>query len=93
MYIKKLIVTFFVFIIFGCATKPDLSLYKKIKVPEIFKKRRFAFDKPFLVTLWKKNDLQPYLALWVANDDILLPFSQNKCCILIFLYLCNKLRI
>ena len=46
--------------------------------PKMFKKRRFIFNKPFLVTLWKKNALQPYLALWVANNDILLPFKKNN---------------
>ena len=46
--------------------------------PEMFKKRRFIFNKPFLVTLWKENVSQPYLALWVANDDILLPFRKNN---------------
>ena len=42
-----------------------------------YKPRRFIFDKPFLVSLWRKNSSQPYLALWVATDDVLLPFGKK----------------
>ncbi len=37
---KILITTLFIIIISGCATKPDLSLYKKINVPEKYQDGR-----------------------------------------------------
>ena len=42
------------------------------------KPRRFVFDKPFLLTLWKKGAKQPYLAVWIASTDVLLPFQQAR---------------
>ncbi len=41
------------------------------------KPRRFVFDKPFLLTLWKKSAEQPYLAVWVASPDVLVPFKSK----------------
>ena len=34
-------------------------------------------DWPFLVTLWKDKAAQPYLALWVASPDVLVPFVRK----------------
>ncbi len=42
------------------------------------KPRRFIFDKPFLLTLWKMGAKQPYLSVWVASPDVLLPFEKSK---------------
>ncbi len=42
------------------------------------KPRRFVFDKPFLLTLWKKKAKQPYLAVWIASPDVLIPFKQEE---------------
>jgi hypothetical protein len=40
--------------------------------------RRFVFDKPFLLTLWRKGATEPYLALWVATPDVLVPFEPQQ---------------
>jgi len=40
--------------------------------------RRFLFDRPFLLTLWKKDAKQPYLAIWIASTDVLIPFKKDK---------------
>lgn len=37
--------------------------------------REFIFDKPFLLMLLQKNAKTPYLALWIDNPDLLLPFE------------------
>jgi hypothetical protein len=42
------------------------------------KPRRFAFDRPFLMTVWQEKAPQPYLAIWVASPDILVPFNSRK---------------
>jgi hypothetical protein len=42
------------------------------------KPRRFAFDRPFLLTVWQEKAPQPYLAVWVASPDILVPFKSRK---------------
>lgn len=42
------------------------------------KPRRFLFDRPFLLTLWKKDAKQPYLAVWIASSDVLIPFTKDK---------------
>lgn len=42
------------------------------------KPRRFAFDRPFLMTVWQEKAPQPYLAVWVASADILVPFKSRK---------------
>jgi hypothetical protein len=34
---------------------------------------RFVFDRPFLLTVWRKDAEQPYLAIWVT-EDILVPW-------------------
>lgn len=39
--------------------------------------RKFIFDKPFLITMWKKDQKQPYLAVWVASPDILYKFKKK----------------
>jgi len=36
--------------------------------------RRLVFDGPFLLTLWQDKAPQPYLAVWVASPDLLVPF-------------------
>ena len=46
--------------------------------PSSSKPRRFIFDQPFLITLWKKDAKQPYLAVWVASPDVLIPFKTDK---------------
>jgi len=46
--------------------------------PKPSKPRRFAFDRPFLMTVWQENAPQPYLAVWVASPDILVPFKSRK---------------
>jgi hypothetical protein len=45
--------------------------------PRSSKPRAFVFDKPFLLTMWKSKATQPYLAVWVASPDVLLPFSRR----------------
>jgi hypothetical protein len=42
------------------------------------KPRRFLFDRPFLLTLWKKEAKKPYLAVWIASSDILIPFKKDE---------------
>jgi hypothetical protein len=37
---------------------------------------RIAFDKPFLALLWKADAKLPYLVIWVASADVLLPFAK-----------------
>lgn len=46
--------------------------------PKPPKPRRFAFDRPFLLTVWQEKAPQPYLAVWVASPDILVPFNKRK---------------
>lgn len=41
------------------------------------KPRRFVFNKPFMVTLWKDKAQLPYLTLWVASPDVLVPFKKE----------------
>lgn len=41
------------------------------------KPRGFLFDRPFLLTLWKKDAKQPYLAVWIAATDVLVPFPKD----------------
>lgn len=38
--------------------------------------RQFIFDAPFLVMLMQEGAASPYLAVWVANADLLVPFTQ-----------------
>lgn len=33
--------------------------------------RRFIYDRPFFVFLWRENAEWPYLAVWVGNADVL----------------------
>lgn len=40
--------------------------------------RRFIFDTPFLLTVWRGNAESPYLAVWVATDEMMIPFKQTK---------------
>ena len=40
------------------------------------KPRAFKFDKPFLVSLWVRGAPQPYLAVWVASPDVLVPVGR-----------------
>jgi len=42
------------------------------------KPRRYVFDKPFLVTLWKEKADQPYFALWAAGPDVMVPGKKVK---------------
>lgn len=42
------------------------------------KPRRFLFDRPFLLTVWQKDAQQPYLAVWIASTDVLIPFKTDK---------------
>ncbi len=39
--------------------------------------RRFIFDKPFMLTLWKNGADFPYLAIWIATTDIMIP-AENR---------------
>jgi hypothetical protein len=39
--------------------------------------RKFIFNKPFLVCLWKTGAKLPYLAVWVNNPDILLEYKKK----------------
>jgi len=41
------------------------------------KPRRFVFDRPFLVLLQQSDTDEPYLAIWVENDEILVPFHEE----------------
>lgn len=42
------------------------------------KPRRFAFDKPFLLTLWQEDAKLPYLAVWIGAADVMLPFVRRR---------------
>lgn len=44
---------------------------------ESSKPRSFIFDKPFLLSVWKKDAKQPYLAIWIASADVLVPFGDD----------------
>lgn len=35
--------------------------------------RKFIFDEPFLLSIWRREAKQPYLAVWVGSSDILVP--------------------
>lgn len=39
------------------------------------KPRNFIFDKPFLVYLQESPDKEPYLVIWVGNDELLVPLK------------------
>jgi hypothetical protein len=43
--------------------------------PESPKPRQFVFDRPFLVLLQERHATAPYLALWIANSELLVPFD------------------
>lgn len=36
------------------------------------------FDKPFLVMMKKKNSTVPYLAMWIANEELLVEFEPRE---------------
>ena len=38
--------------------------------------RKFIFDKPFMLTLWKKGAKSPYLTIWIATTDIMVPAKK-----------------
>lgn len=38
--------------------------------------RQFHFDRPFLVLLREQKSHDPYLAVWIANTELMLPISQ-----------------
>jgi hypothetical protein len=40
--------------------------------------RRFLFDQPFLLTLWKNDAELPYLAAWIASPDALVAFRGDE---------------
>jgi hypothetical protein len=40
-------------------------------VPEPPRPRHFVFDRPFLVYLKEANGKEPYLAMWVANSEVM----------------------
>lgn len=40
--------------------------------------RQFVFNAPFAVILMRQNATTPYFALWVANDDLLVPFQPTS---------------
>lgn len=68
----------------GDASKPIVSSTSYVDAafgepeppPRSSKPRAFVFDKPFLLTMWKYKATQPYLAVWVASPDVLLPFRR-----------------
>jgi hypothetical protein len=68
----------------GDASKPIVSSTAYVDAafgepeppPRSSKPRAFVFDKPFLLTMWKYKATQPYLAVWVASPDVLLPFRR-----------------
>ena len=39
--------------------------------------RRFVFDRPFLLSLWRERAETPYLAVWVGSTDVMLPFEAS----------------
>ena len=39
-------------------------------------KRKFIFDKPFMVMLWESPVKRPYLAVWAGNDDLMVPRKE-----------------
>ena len=40
--------------------------------------RQFVFNAPFAVILMRQNATTPYFALWVANDDVLVPLQSTS---------------
>jgi len=40
--------------------------------------RQFIFNQPFLRTVWKAKASLPYLAVWVAGPDVLMPYVEKK---------------
>ncbi len=39
--------------------------------------RQFLFDRPFLLSLWREKADTPYLAVWLASTDLMLPFKAK----------------
>jgi len=40
--------------------------------------RSFYFNKPFLVLLMRRTAAQPYFALWIANEEMLIPLEKRE---------------
>lgn len=40
--------------------------------------RRFLFDGPFFMALWRREAHEPYLAVWVGGPDLMLPYSKRS---------------
>ena len=38
----------------------------------------YLFDRPFLVYMKEKNSSEPYLAIWLADAEFLIPFSKEE---------------
>jgi hypothetical protein len=40
--------------------------------------RRFIFDRPFLIALWREKAESPYLAVWIGSPDAMLTFQSME---------------
>ena len=38
----------------------------------------YLFDRPFLISIQKRDAQSPYFAMWVSNADLLHPWSENR---------------
>lgn len=54
------------------STQNDYDDYGAVAPP-----RKYIFDKPFFLALWKDGAELPYLAIWVNSADILVG-AKNK---------------
>jgi hypothetical protein len=39
--------------------------------------RRYVFDQPFLISIRKRENEQPFFVMWVANSELLMPFKPE----------------
>ncbi len=39
-------------------------------------KRKFVFDRPFLICLTEREADQPYFAAWIENAELMEPFAE-----------------
>lgn len=46
--------------------------------PQPPKPREFVFDRPFLLAVHQRNSEVPYMVLWVANEELLVPIDAPR---------------
>jgi hypothetical protein len=39
--------------------------------------RKFIYDRPFFVFLWRKGAEWPYFGAWIGNTDAMEPFTRQ----------------